>query len=271
MLDQLARQIRDRRVVLFVGAGLSQRLGLPSWRALIEHMARDLGYDADILVGPGSDFMQVAEYYKLRKGSIGALRSWMDRNWHVDDGKISASKVHSQIVELDFPFIYTTNYDNNIERAFELKSRQFSKVTSVLDVATAAADLPHIVKFHGDFTDDQSLVVTESDYFERLEFDSPLDIKFRSDVLGRSILFVGYSLKDLNLRLLLFKLKRTWDRSQYADKRPKSYVFLLRPDPVQEAVLESRGVSPIIVDAVNPEEALPEFFDGLLEQVRRIT
>lgn len=232
-------------------------------------MAKDLGYDADVLVGPGSEYMQVAEYYKIQKGSIGSLRSWMDRKWNVDDDLILRSKAHKLIIDLDFPYIYTTNYDNNIERSFELSGKAFSKITSILDVATAPVDSTHIVKFHGDFSRDESLVITESDYFERLEFDSPLDIKFQSDVLGRSILFVGYSLRDLNLRILLFKLKKLWDRSEYADKRPKSYVFLLRPDPVQETVLEKRGVSPIIVDPADPNEALVEFFEKLLMQTQQ--
>src|SRR5690606_40768227 len=112
------------------------------------------------------------------------------------------------------------------------------------------------------------VVITETDYFERLEFESPLDLRLRSDVLGRTILFVGYSLKDLNLRLLLYKLKRTWDGTAYAKRRPRSFIFLMRPDVVQEEVLESRGVSPIVSDALDPDEALPEFFDRLIEMVR---
>jgi len=34
--------------------------------------------------------------------------------------------------------------------------------------------------------------------FDRLYFSSPLDIKLRTDALGRSILFIGYSLSDVN-------------------------------------------------------------------------
>jgi len=268
MLDMLAREIRDRKVILFVGAGLSRPLGLPSWGELIEHMARELDFDPAVLVGPGADYLQVAEFYKLRKGSIGDLRSWMDRSWNVTDERLLGSKVHRQIVDLDFPLIYTTNYDSNLERAFRLQGHNVSKIASVVDIADAKPNHTHVVKFHGDFSDDNSLVLTESDYFERLEFESPLDQKLRSDVLGRSILFVGYSLKDLNLRLLLYKLKRTWDGTTYAERRPRSFIFLVRPDIVQEEVLESRGVSPIVSDAMNPDEALPEFFDRLLEMVR---
>lgn len=269
MLDLLAREIRDRRVILFVGAGLSQPLGLPSWGQLIKHMAEELAFDPDVLVGPGADYLQVAEFYKLRKGNIGELRSWMDRNWSVSAERLRDSKLHKQIIDLGFPIIYTTNFDNNLERAFELHGKKVSKIASVVDIADAKADIPHVVKFHGDFSDDSSLVITETDYFERLEFESPLDLRLRSDVLGRTILFVGYSLKDMNLRLLLYKLKRTWDGTAYAKRRPRSYIFLLRPDAVQEEVLESRGVSPIVSDAVDPENALPEFFDRLLDMVRR--
>lgn len=265
MLEDLARQIRERRVVLFAGAGLSMSLGLPSWRELIAHMAEDLGYDPDVLVGPGADYLLVAEYYKLTKNHIGPLRSWMDRQWNVTDATLEASKAHNFLVDLDFPFIYTTNYDRNIERSFYLKGKRFSKITSMLDISSASANLPHIVKFHGDFDDDNSLVLTESDYFDRLNFESPLDIKFRSDVLGRSILFVGYSLADLNLRLLLYKMQKMWDTSGYASQRPPSYIFLLRPDPVQERVLESRGVKAIISDSDEPLDALPRFFRHLLD------
>lgn len=269
MLDALAREIRDRRVILFVGAGLSRPLGLPSWEQLIEHMARELDFDPALLVGPGADYLQVAEFYKLKKGSIGELRSWMDRSWNVSDEELLKSKIHRQIVDLGFPIVYTTNYDNNIERAFSLHGQNVSRIASVIDIADAKSDHTHVVKFHGDFSDDNSLVLTETDYFNRLELESPLDLKLRSDVLGRTILFVGYSLKDLNLRLLLFKLKRTWDGTAYAKKRPRSFIFLVRPDVVQEEVLESRGISPIVSDAIDPGEAVPEFFGRLLDMVRR--
>lgn len=268
MLEELASQIRDRKVVLFAGAGLSMPLGLPSWAELMRHVAAELGYDPDVLVRPGADYLQLAEYYRLENGSIGRLRSWMDRTWNVTDEKLKAARVHNQIVDLDFPFIYTTNYDRNIERTFELREKNFSKIVSVLDVANASPDRTHIVKFHGDFDEENSLVLTESDYFDRLDFESPLDIKFRSDILGRSVLFVGYSLNDLNLRLLLYRMNKLWAASQFAEKRPASYIFLLNPDPVQQRVLESRGVRAIVYDGNSPDDALAGLFDQLIEAVQ---
>ena len=59
---------------------------------------------------------------------------------------------------------------------------------------------------HGTCSDDASLVLTESSYFDRLEFESAIDIKLRADTLGKSLLFVGYNLGDINIRYLLHKL-----------------------------------------------------------------
>ena len=270
MLDGLARSISQRRVVLFVGAGVSMSLGLPSWNELVQHMAIELGYDPAILVSPGATYLTIAEYYKLEKGKIGGLRSWMDREWNVPDDKLRDSKVHNQIVDLEFQYIYTTNYDRNIERSHALRGKRFAKIANAKDVSTAEPDLPHIVKFHGDFDDDNSIVLTESDYFERLSFETPLDIKFRADILGRTVLFVGYSLADLNMRFLLYKMQKMWKQSGYESDRPPSYMFMTRPDPVQERVLKSWGVETITRDVDAVETALPSLFDDLLSSVRAL-
>jgi hypothetical protein len=270
MLDDLARAIHLRRAVLFVGAGVSMGLGLPSYTDLTRKMAEDLGYEPDILIGPNTSYLTIAEFYKLEKGKIGALRSWMDREWNVEDSKIRNSKVHNQIVDLEFRFIYTTNYDRNIERIFDLRGVRYAKVINAKDIADANPDLPHIVKFHGDFEDDNSIILAESDYFERLNFETPLDVKFRSDILGRTILFVGYSLADINMRLLLYRMQKMWVQSGYEKDRPPSYMFMTRPDAVQQRVLQSWGVQTITRDVDKVEDALPDLFGALQDAVKAL-
>lgn len=265
LIEALSAEIAAGRVVLFAGAGISRPLGLPSWRELVDQMANDLDYDPEVLVTPDADYMQVAELHHLKIGCRDNLVSWMRRNWVIDKELLRASPVHRHIVELSFPLIYTTNYDHGLEAAFEHYSREYVKISSVLDVPGASHDFPHIVKFHGDLDLPETMVLTESDYFERLDFESPMDLKFRSDMLGRSILFIGYSMRDLNLRILLHRLQRTW--RGHDEARPKSFVFLTRPDPVQEGVLAGRGVTPIVSDALNVEDALPEFMAALARRV----
>ena len=267
--EELARSIKQRRVILFVGAGVSMSVGLPSWQKLIDHMAEDLGLDRAMIDGQACNYQMLAEFYRLKLGSIGPLRSWMDRNWKVSREQVAASRLHQLIVGLDFPIIYTTNYDRNLEVAYEVRQRPFVKVATAKDMVRAGQDVTQIIKYHGDFDDDLSLVLAETDYFNRLSFDFPLDVKFRADALGRTILFIGYSMSDMNIRPLLHRLWQTWHRSGHEKDRPASFVFMPSPNPVQEATLNCWGIT-VVGEAVDdPEEALFNFLaniKGLVEQ-----
>lgn len=262
-LDHLARAIEARNVILFAGAGLSMSVGLPSWSELVSHLACELDLHEDILSSPGCTYQSLAEYYKIRNGSIGALRSWMDRTWRVSEEKVRESRVHQLVITLDFPILYTTNYDRNLEAAYDAAGRDYVKVANARDIAKTRDGVPQIVKFHGDFDDDESLVLTETDYFNRLAFDSPLDIKFRSDALGKTVLFIGYSMTDMNIRLLMHKLWRTWRLSGYEKDRPHSFVFMTSENPVQEAILSEWGLTIIRSQSPDPEAGLTQFLESL--------
>lgn len=264
MIEELAKAVRDRKVILFVGAGISQNIGLPSFPELVCHLAEELGYDPELYATHG-DYLALAEYYKLEKGTIGPLRSRLDKTWNTGID-ISKSDVHKLIVALDFPIIYTTNYDSWIERSYKHYGRDFIKIAHVGDLTTIEPEKPQIIKFHGDFEDDESIVLTESSYFNRLDFESPLDIKLRADLLGKSVFFIGYSLSDINIRYMLHKLHQQWESSSYSDAKPKSFIFLARPNPVQERILLSRGIHPIVADSDDPALGLKDFLEQLLHR-----
>ena len=269
-VEDLARSFRARRAILFVGAGVSMVVGLPSWQELIDHMTKELGLQGEAEQGRSLGHPVLAEYYRLRHGSIGPLRSWMDREWKVSEERVRESRIHQMIVELDAPLIYTTNYDRNLEVAYDVAERPYVKIANARDLTFARRDDTQIVKFHGDFDDDDSLVLTESDYFSRLNFDSPLDVKFRADAMSRTLLFIGYSMQDLNIRLLLHRMWESWSRSAYERNRPQSYVFLPRAGPAHEAVLSRWGITVLTSDIADPEAALTSFLDRLATRVREL-
>ena len=267
MIDSLIESIRAKQVILFVGSGISANLGLPTWVDLIDEIALQLDYDPEVFRGHG-DFLELAEYYRLRKTSIGQLRSWMDIHWHKDEAEVDASEIHQAIVDLECPIIYTTNYDRWLEIAFERRGKKITKIANVGDFTKIEEAATQIIKFHGDFDDDSSLVLTETSYFDRLNFESPLDLKFRSDSIGKTILFIGYSLNDINIRYMLYKLQRLWADSEFQSARPKSFIFLARPNPVQEAIFENRGVIPVVSDEDDPRKGLTTFLKHLVHSAR---
>lgn len=264
----LAEAIKKRQAVLFVGAGASMAVGLPSWQMLIDHLIEELGLDREVIAGMNDGYQMLAEFYRLTQGSIGPLRSWLDRNWKVSAERVCKSALHRLIVELDFPIVYTTNYDRNLEAAYETHGKPYAKIVNAKDVALAIGGATQIIKYHGDFDDDTSLVLTETDFLDRLAFDSPLDIKFRADALGRTILFIGYSMSDPNIRLLLYRLWGTWARSGYERYRPPSFVFMPRPNPVQETLLSHWGITVLTPDKdENEDEALVSFLSDLKTKI----
>ena len=235
-MRELLEAVKNKSLILFAGGGISSAIGLPSYESLITHLAQDLGEEADEFMRLG-DFRELAEYYILERGSLGPLRSWMDVHWHGADIDISQSRIHRRIVELNFPIIYTTNYDRWLERAFDKLKAPYTKIANVRDLLDIKVGRTQIVKFHGDFDDDTSLVFTESSYLERLELESPLDIKLRADILGKSMLFIGYSLSDINMRFLLYKLHKVWNSAQYWQTRPQVLFSWLGPTECKSAFL----------------------------------
>lgn len=268
-LESLTAAVRNRDAILFAGAGVSMSAGLPSWKQLIDHLVGDLGLDLEDPAA-ASGYQVLAEYHRLTHGGLGRLREWIERTWSVSEEAVRNSPLHKAIVDLDFPIIYTTNYDTNLEAAYRVYGRPYVKVATAADIARAKGDVTQIVKFHGDFEDERSIVIGETDYLDRLAFDSPLDIKFRADALGKTVLFVGYSVSDINIRLLLHRLWQTWQRSGYESERPSSYVFMPRHNPVHEAVLNQWGIRLVSEEQDDAAEALLCFLTKLKERVSRI-
>jgi len=191
----------------------------------------------------------------------------MDEQWHPPTVDVSKSEIHNLIIDLNFPTIYTTNYDRWLETAFAARKKPFHKIANMADLTYRPPGATEIIKFHGDFEDDDSLVLTETSYFQRMSFETPLDIRLRADCLARPLLFIGYSLHDINTRFLLFRLQELWKNSAFTEQRPKSYIFMAEPNEAQEIVLRSRGIEPILAEDDDPGQATADFLRRLHQAV----
>ena len=264
--ESLVTAIKQKRAILFAGAGLSCSLGLPLFDVLTTHLAEELGMQDSHDI----EFPVLAEYYLLQTSKQQEFFDWMRKTWHPENIRICASAAHNDILELNFPVIYTTNYDSWLERSFAERGKPFRRIIGVADLAETKPDETEIIKFHGDFDTPASIVITESHFLRRMALEEPLDIRLRSDSLARPILFVGYSLSDPNIRYLLYRLRQLW--SQHTgddDTSPSSYILMVERNEVQERLLIERGVEPIVYEESDPSVGLTNFFEALREAVKK--
>jgi hypothetical protein len=257
--ETLVTAIKQKRAILFAGAGLSSSLGLPLFDALTDHLAKELGIEQRA----NTDFPILAEYYLLQTSRHEDLFNWMRQTWHPENIRIRDSEAHNDILDLDFPVIYTTNYDSWLERSFEARGKAFRKIINVKDLADSKPGETEIIKFHGDFNAPSTIVLTESDFLRRMSLDEPLDIRLRSDSLARPILFAGYSLSDPNIRYLLYRLRQLWSQHTDENVKPSSYILMLERNEIQERLLRERDVEPILFEQDDPSAGLTKFFKAL--------
>jgi hypothetical protein len=256
---------------------------LPKGDELSTWLARRANFPKDEV---DTDLPKVASYVELllkRKGLATYLRKIFASDY-------PTQPIHELIADIERPMlIVTTNYDDLIEQAFLHKKRPFHVVAypegdvyaaSVLwwqpgDTSPTAfhpnrlpltlTDTSIIYKIHGTIRRDtenphkwDSYVITEEDYVRFLSLmTSSAAIPKRLDLhmRGKSLLFLGYGLRDWNLRVMLEKLRspnaavspaeavlNTEIAAVHSDEDNPAWAIQYRPSPLELALWPKRGV-----------------------------
>ncbi|WP_425440288.1 SIR2 family NAD-dependent protein deacylase [Pseudosporangium ferrugineum] len=122
------------------------------------------------------------------------------------DGKkpdnFQPAPIHDVLLRLDPRIIVTTNYDSILERASSngYRVKTYASTDVGHEVRTGA---PLLLKIHGSVDAELDLVLTRSDYSRlRRTGRAALDV-LEALLLTRTTLFVGFSLSDPDIQLLL--------------------------------------------------------------------
>lgn len=174
--------------------------------------------------------------------------------------------------------VVTTNCDTQIERAFHAAGKPYDLVVygaDRKDLANAVLWWPHsavkpetpaanalsidletttvIFKMHGSILPEteewDSFVITEGDYVEfvsRIASKSAIPALFATHCRDRSLLFLGYSLRDWNFRTILQSLNRCFAKriADYEQEEIPSWAIDERFSELEIKFWQKRGVFP---------------------------
>jgi hypothetical protein len=275
-MDKFEDIIRDiksaytaKRLIPFIGSGFSKPLGLPDWGQLVANVARNVGFDPELFTLHGTypqllDFIK-REYRSEWTNFLHELRVGLDSDNANTNRK--ASRNHKLLAELDFDTIYTTNYDPHIEKALSENKKIPKVLTSLEDFAST----PHysfnceVIKFHGDVKKEDTMILTETQYFDRMALEEAVDQRLRADLLSNSFLFIGYSFSDPNIRYIWYKIHKLKSQPMRDNdfELRKSYYVTFGNEPVQLWLLENWDIQVISLDPDNPSKSLFEFLNSL--------
>jgi hypothetical protein len=217
----------------------------PSWSQMVSQAASILGYkDPELLRMRGTD-LQILEYFRIKKNNFAPLTNWMVRLMNAPDDAIRASKVHTALCELiRCGIFYTTNYDDFLERALRDNGRDVQVIATEGDMGFQSS-ATQVVKFHGDFNNPDEMVVSEGQYYRRMKLESPMDLKSRSDLFGRAVLFVGYSFRDINIAYLFQNVNEVFKQLPHSFSGKRAYITVHNPSDFENRLFYARNIEVI--------------------------
>jgi len=244
---------------------------LPSGGELAEYLAQEFGYPSSEM----QDLVRVSQYVTVMIGSgplYEELHSLLDADYQPTPLHQFFATLPAVLREKGYPrpypLIVTTNYDELMERAFQAAGEPFDLVSYVAEGEQRGKFLhwppegearliekpneyrglsldqrPVILKIHGAVDratgERDSFVITEDhyiDYLTRTDISNLVPVTLAAKLRRSHFLFLGYSLRDWNLRVILHRIwgeqKLTW----------KSWAIQLNPQPIDQEFWRKRDV-----------------------------
>lgn len=273
----LLRNVADGRCLPLLGPGVTQGL-LPTPAEISRRLARELNYpfsDPDDLprvaqfVGsydpdlPQREILdlQVRGFrrrYGLPPGPPRSGRSLSealrDDGWSALSAGADETEIHHQLADLGLPLYLTTNADSFLTLALEARGRRPRREALAWREPHGRYDLspppspaePVVLHLFGHDEDPSSLVMTEDDHLDLLsrisrDDDNLLPVSVAEALARSTLLFLGYRLHDLGLKILLRGFLSQLDKDLLKRHRLQVSVQVDPGEAAQAGVDEARG------------------------------
>lgn len=223
--EELLYSIDEQGCTPFIGAGASTDW-LPLGSKISMEMAEEYQYPLDDV----RDLDRVSQYVAIEHGDMfpkNFIVRWL-KKVNIPDFSQQEYKNKAQAIlaDLNLPLYITTNYDEFMEAALRSRGKdpvnefcrwnsflkRQANVQSVFDTKDykPTQEKPLVYHLHGNVDHPRSMVLTETDYLDFLimlsKEEEILPYQIYTALNSTSLLFIGYSLRDINFRFIFRSL-----------------------------------------------------------------
>lgn len=262
--SNILKEILDKHPAapfLFVGSGFSRRyLGIEDWAGLLTRFCapiREFGYyssKADGVLPLAASYMArdynewwwaAAETADIRKEFSHLVKAQSDAikvdiasymaSFSLDDARKSVFGAEIAILsDVSVDGIITTNWDCLLDELFP-DYKVFIGQGELL--FSNPQSIGEIYKIHGSATDPRSLILTEEDYAEFSSKNPYLAAKLVTIFVEHPIIFIGYSLKDPHIRMIITSIAQCLPQEKIAAFQ-ENLIFVQRAKDGESARIE---------------------------------
>lgn len=251
--DEVKQAAIGGQLVLFVGAGVSRLVGIPSWAGLAEAALDDLRMSGQLNY---SELEQLKNLDPKKQLSIAKLLAeengvGLDLTRH-----LTANTPHKRVYEYLNSIgcaCVTTNYDELLSPTFIPTKSGSTAPSTVKRISNREQfyayhlDSPgSVVHLHGSISDPKTMVVTTKDYLEH--YDAEEVQHFLGELFEKkNVLFIGYGLEEAEILEHILRRGQAGKTSNWQMKRRFTLQgFFLSQKPLYEKLhgyyLKSFGV-----------------------------
>lgn len=215
-IENYVKDLNDDSASIFAGAGLSVSSGYVNWKELMSDLAKELGLNID----EENDLISIAQYHVNENGNnrYGITKKILEE--FTED--VEESENHRIIARLPITSIWTTNYDQLIEKVLlnEKKNIDVKFKENQLLYTKPKRDIV-LYKMHGDVSEPDSTILTKQDYEQYFQTHETFVNALRGELITKTFLFIGFSFSDPNLDYVLSRL-----HLRHGINKRKHYCFL---------------------------------------------
>ena len=245
--SQLFHKLSQQKVTLFLGNGASVDAGGPTTETVVKKIKdrfKDATYSSDDFIQTCTDVMEttLTSRRDLEEVVVNLLYD------------LKPSSFHLELPLSTWPAIFTTNYDELVEKAYREVNARVQLPDPVFSskdpLALHDIEKVKIFKLMGCITSqhpDNKLILTREDYNSALKKRGVLFNILRDIMRDGTILYVGYSFRDYLLSDIFSELVQTIG----LENLPYSYALMpdIIPNSVQATKLREKKVIPLSMTA----------------------